>query len=497
MKIEVKNFGKIKKGQIDLDKKVTVFVGYNNSGKTYMSQLLWSLNSLEYLTKYSLKNYFNEEKNESLIVISEEIISKILYGYEEYIKNSMLPSLFNVKEKYFSDENFSIKLLENHLENINSQYYNFIAVIKNERNSNSYSRYYSFKKEKNSLNVFIEKKEFDTPIQIRDIFKLSISDDPVEFENSYISFFEYNSSFNEICESSLLSIVMMTVFEKRYFPFLLPANRVFYPSYYKYIYSIAKLEKDIIDDKLKKGATLESIKALSQRPYTQPMDDLIQKFYGLNTNIGIKKEYDDLLSELKKLIGGDIIIKSSEGVAPIEFYLMLEGGKELEMYMSSSSANQLTTLYLYLKYWVEIGDNFLIIDEPEENLHPENQIKLVDILMKFADRSNNKILITTHSPLITDHVNNYANLSYLNEANENTEKLIEDGKSSMVAVKNIKHEDFGVYFFNGDSIKEYAVDDYGAYFKDFQAAEDKVKNMSNILKENIYNYIHSDAKELL
>ena len=44
MKLSIKNFGAIKEGEIDLSKKVYVFVGYNNTGKTYISQLMYALN---------------------------------------------------------------------------------------------------------------------------------------------------------------------------------------------------------------------------------------------------------------------------------------------------------------------------------------------------------------------------------------------------------------------------------------------------------------------
>ncbi|TAE00285.1 MAG: hypothetical protein EAZ97_06420, partial [Bacteroidetes bacterium] len=42
MKLVVKNLGAIKKkSEIDLDKRFYTFVGYNNSGKTYISQIIW------------------------------------------------------------------------------------------------------------------------------------------------------------------------------------------------------------------------------------------------------------------------------------------------------------------------------------------------------------------------------------------------------------------------------------------------------------------------
>jgi 1-aminocyclopropane-1-carboxylate deaminase/D-cysteine desulfhydrase-like pyridoxal-dependent ACC family enzyme len=113
--------------------------------------------------------------------------------------------------------------------------------------------------------------------------------------------------------------------------------------------------------------------------------------------------------------------------------------------------------------------------------------------MKFADRNNNKILITTHSPLITDLINNYANLSYLNEAGIDVNNLVSNSDAHMVPIENIRHNDFGVYFFNGDSIKEYKLDDYGVYFKDYQEAANKVKDVSNILMDHIYTKLHPDA----
>ena len=132
----------------------------------------------------------------------------------------------------------------------------------------------------------------------------------------------------------------------------------------------------------------------------------------------------------------------------------MDNGKELDMYLSSSTANQLTTLYLYLKYWAGKSDNFLIIDEPEENLHPKNQIALLDILMKFADRNNNRVLVTTHSPLMAEAVNNHAHISFLQDKGENVEELLA-GNEDFTPHENLKFDDYGVYFFDGEGIEEY------------------------------------------
>ncbi|OZH52788.1 hypothetical protein AFK68_22080 [Hydrocoleum sp. CS-953] len=54
MKLLVKNFGPIRNNTqtIDLSKKFYVFVGQNNSGKTYISQLLWAIFNRDLINKF-------------------------------------------------------------------------------------------------------------------------------------------------------------------------------------------------------------------------------------------------------------------------------------------------------------------------------------------------------------------------------------------------------------------------------------------------------------
>ena len=176
---------------------------------------------------------------------------------------------------------------------------------------------------------------------------------------------------DELIKYAIPKIFLTQVFDASFKTFFLPANRAFYPPYLQiYIYSVAKEEKDLISDLLNISNSLDSIRALSKSPYTNAANALINNIYRLNTNPEVKNHFEDLLQELRKIIGGDIILKSAEGIAPIEFFLELDNGKELDMYMSSSSANQLATLYLYFKFWAEEKNNYLIIDEPRRKPAP-------------------------------------------------------------------------------------------------------------------------------
>ena len=111
--------------------------------------------------------------------------------------------------------------------------------------------------------------------------------------------------------------------------------------------------------------------------------------------------------------------------------------------------------------------------------------------MKFANRNNNKVLITTHSPLMTDAVNNHLHLGYLKSQSIDIQKIIEANNLPFDTEDSaLSHDDIGIYFFDGKRIQEYPVGDYGAFFKDFRKAEDEVRDIADILK----GYIHDSEK---
>ena len=52
MKLILRNIGKIKEAEIDLDKQLTVFFGPNNNGKTYVSYCLYGLSNSSNFWQY-------------------------------------------------------------------------------------------------------------------------------------------------------------------------------------------------------------------------------------------------------------------------------------------------------------------------------------------------------------------------------------------------------------------------------------------------------------
>lgn len=78
----------------------------------------------------------------------------------------------------------------------------------------------------------------------------------------------------------------------------------------------------------------------------------------------------------------------------------------IDLYNASSSIKQLSALVLYLRYKAAPGQ-LLIIDEPEMNLHPASQVRLLEVLAILV-RLGVQVLITTHSPYFMAHLANLA-----------------------------------------------------------------------------------------
>jgi len=141
--------------------------------------------------------------------------------------------------------------------------------------------------------------------------------------------------------------------------------------------------------------------------------------------------------------------------------------------------------YVFFKYWVGENSNFLIIDEPEENLHPRNQTGLLDLLVRFVNQSN-RVLITTHSTLLAQAVNNHFYMGILKERGTDINRMIEKEGLDISPDTDLLCEDIGVYFFNGKNISSCEAGEYGVLFRDFMNEERKIQNIAEILTDKIY-----------
>ena len=489
MKLIVINFGSIKNNpqSIDLSRDFFIFVGRNNSGKTYVAQLLWTIFNEDIIHKFAKNNVDiiqdNILKNTNQVELNEKLIDKILKSYSTFLEKELKRYTFNAGKKIESLNKINIKFTYE-ISELKNQASQSVFNVKTSTGNNI--SYLEIKKEENSLLFQIEDKQKELP------------EDFFEFVPRQV----FTKDLSREKKTTLITSIIRMLLKHQHETFFLPASRSFFPIFYSYIYNLERKQREQIVDKLltlmetqnnEERIKLSELQELNigKRPYTEPMNQVIEKLYSLNENKETQThEFSlDIIEKLQKIMGGEIHLSSQEGIAPIELNFKLDvNGNNLPMYLASSSVNQLTLLYLYLKYWVSKSNNFLMMDEPEENLHPENQINLLSILLQFVSASNNKVLITTHSPILANAINNFIYLDVLkNNYQINVESIIQEHQLKYVDTDiSISKDKVGVYFFTGAKIIDYESDDYGIYFRNFRDVENNLDKSARILSDYIY-----------
>jgi len=428
MKLIINNFPPItQKCEIDLSKKLTLFVGKNNSGKTYLSQLIWGINkyAIHYHSPTPSEIIIDNKINNYIIKLNQQLLEQLSKNFTNYILDDVVKSIF--KKDIASD--FKIIIEKQDIKNISIDY--------KEEN-------FSILKLKKSTEIIIN------------IVK------PVKNKEE----------INHILEF----LILFRIFQNSLF---LPSSRLFLPSFYKYIFNTEKDFKDSMFRNLDKID--QNNKNFYAPSYTEPVHDLIKKLI-----FSLEKPLNNIyLDKLSDIIEGNISIDRAEEIGMADISYNHKSGQNIPMYLTSSMVNQLVTLYLYFKYWYEKEDNrFLIMDEPEMNLHPSKKIEIMELLMSFA--SNNKLLIATHSSTLAKSIINYIHLFDLKEKSENIEEFIKENDLRMDSDINLTSNDIGIYYFNGKTVVSYKKDnDSNIHFGTFTEIEELQRKQYDYILEEL------------
>ncbi len=143
--------------------------------------------------------------------------------------------------------------------------------------------------------------------------------------------------------------------------------------------------------------------------YPLPVENNVQfvnQFGSLESRKGaFLLKYPDLILDFESISGGhyDTDKEGATSFVP-------QGTKvKLQLSEASSAARSLVVFWYWLKTQADVGD-MLLIDEPELNLHPENQRSFARLLAKLV-RLGIRVLITTHSDTIIREFNTLIMLS--------------------------------------------------------------------------------------
>lgn len=396
MIIHVRNFGKIESADIDLSNLV-VFVGENNSGKTYLMQLIYGLFSFFYSTN------FNEADE----------INKVFYDLKS------------------EDERIAIK-------QDNSEFYrSFQAALNSciEHNKNAIveSMFHT-----NSLTVDSLSVEFNPPLlklsmscdgKYKDdsgIFKrytISVDDRPIHalgFDESFPQDLIDRITMRELTSILLSELTGLSIREagrrrdEKSFIYL-PASRsgimLLYANYLSNDEKNHNLEDEAFIIKTGTNNSTENEYGLTEPVYDFLMFLLKHK----NSELSLK-DHQELLS----FIDRNIIEGHLDKVGNAIRYRPEQSDQSIPIFLSSSLVSEIAPVYQIISGIRRF--TYVMYDEIETCQHPTKQLQLARLLVRMVNEGL-KMIVSTHSDTMAAAINNLITLSSKKNRAELASKL--------------------------------------------------------------------------
>jgi len=424
MKISIKNLGPISAFDFDLSKDFNVIFGKNNIGKSYAITAIYLI--IKNLTSENFNRnsfemdyfYFRRQEGNKEDLKRRSPFFKLVDEYEtEILKNtkSNKEELEITKE---IEDLFKRIITQAIIENLEKSFTNSFSSI--ETLSNRFTKkpltielfYKDFQfciSTNNNNNLIISDLKFYKPIYLKPINsnrQPKISDDKIVMflnkKNSRLDIFSdvlirFYSSF----KNELISVINNIYF--------LPASRSgLYQALSTFSAVIAELSKS--RNFLSNRIELPNI--------SEPVSDYF--LYLSNISTKINKTFSAIVSEIEKdILKGQVLFnKETKKIVFSPSNLDME----LDLSFTSSMISEIAPIVAYLKYIINLKDdsrmsfyirevkpvdryNIIFIEEPEAHLHPEIQVKLLEIFCNLLNLKV-KIIMTSHSNYMFNKLSN-------------------------------------------------------------------------------------------
>jgi hypothetical protein len=372
MKISIRNLGAIKQAEFTLGE-LTIICGKNNTGKTYATHATFGF--FDYLrsnadfpvdkdvvaklfadgsASIALQPYIDDLQKH--LNAASERYSKVMYrifaGNESRFADSQLKCTMQPKPGYIPAK-INIKY--------GSAEKSFLQIVSTDTGTDL------------EVSLVVEKDSTDLP--------------PRHFIINMISEGIASAIFNQLIPK----------------PFLASAERTGA--------AIFQRELDFTKNRLvemlgNKSTRLHPVQFLSKFSGEYPIAvrknvDFIRSLPDLtNKESFVLKQHPEILEAFKDIIGGEYkVTKDGE----VQFIPNSNKRVKLDLVESSSAVRSLLDIGFYLRHVAVPGD-LLMVDEPELNLHPENQRRVARLFARLVNIGV-KVFITTHSDYIIKELN--------------------------------------------------------------------------------------------
>ena len=401
IEILVEDFGPIERADIKLGD-FTAIIGPNSSGKTFLINVVDKLMNFV-STAYSFAVPNSVFRAVEALIIKEENrgypINIIMSEYPEDQVTMVVDHVVSELVRRGSQQN-------NGTWNIYPPFFQYFQI--------DAKNLIRFGKDQARINARFELMEIDIVVPQNKESSIVLSPDR-EFITKYVKGFRANfvgrgsASFGSSFRSQQLQSV------------LIPTERL----------SVLVTLPNIIED-LAKSRGLQSLFPIlqqgQQRQVTNPsLMDFLSKYLSAIQSITLTKT--KISKDASDLIMGNLTLD----VSLPYFINFISGGNTLPLNLVSSGTLQLIPLVVLAESNL---NSFLLIEEPEINLHANKQVEVAEYLWKLVEERDKTILVSTHSDyfvmklahLSKDNRNKVLRVYLLNEGHTSPLKISKKGE---------------------------------------------------------------------
>lgn len=371
MKLTLKNIGKIKNAVVELNG-ITVIAGENNTGKSTVGKVLYSI----FNSFYKIEDQINRERIENIErtldmlyrdvtnrmtsrVDTEEIANKILENAEKYKDSDILKQdILDAIAQY--DENF-----RKHIVNKNSL----------GEELNRISEIISISDEEIFKLVLSKKLDAEFNGQINNIYTESKGYIELKIKNESVSVSVIDNTIQSISDKFHLNTEVIYIDD----PFVLDEQR-FIPFMSRY------------------GSSLDHRNHLKFKLFFKSSENNI-----INQIITSNK-LDNIYSKINTICSGEIV----RGKRANYGYKKSGTDKILDIKNISTGLKTFVILKTLLQNGSLEENGTIVLDEPEIHLHPEWQLLFAELIVLIQKEFNMHILLNTHSPYFLNAIEVYA-----------------------------------------------------------------------------------------
>ena len=374
MKLSIKNVGRLKEADVEING-ITIIAGENNTGKSTVGKVLWSIFSSFY------------KINEQIAIEKQESIEKVIF-------NSFLDSMYQYNMGYL-DPFYNEEKEKENIKKVSKKIVNTFENIKDDTEL----KYYLI----NTLNKIIYSDANASNYKIDEIVKiLRITNDRIgEIAILKRLLKEFNNQINNIYSEA--EAEMELIIKDKSLKIVIEDNKIKDLKENVYVNTeVFYIDDPHIVDELEE-ISMEKIK-FSHRG--QLIENLlnVEKESVINELLA-EDRWEKINDKLNDIIQGKFTRKKN---GRSFFYEEKNGYEKINVKNLSMGLKVFTIIKLLIQNNSLKENGTIILDEPEIHLHPEWQIKFAELIVLLQKEFGMHILLTTHSPYFLKAIQVYS-----------------------------------------------------------------------------------------